>query len=47
MTVHNHLEVLDGDIRNIYLALSKQLVSLAQQKRPDRSYDEMKIELEN
>lgn len=47
MTVHNHLEVLDANIRNIYLALSKQLVNLAQQKHPERSYDEMKIELEN
>ena len=47
ITVHNHLNVLDKDIRDIYAALSKQLVDIAQKKHPDRNYDEMKKELEH
>ena len=47
ITVHNHLQVLDRDIRDIYAALSKQLVDIAQKKHPDRNYDEIKKELEH
>lgn len=45
VTVRKHLAVLDGNIRDIYLALSNQLVSLAEKKHPEQSYEKMKKEL--
>ncbi len=40
-TVKKHLQVLMGDEKEIYAALSKQLVGIAKKKHPDRSYEEM------
>lgn len=45
-TVQRHLQTLDGDIRSIYIALSKQLVHLAAIKHPERNYEEIERTLE-
>lgn len=47
LTVQKHLDVLGGDIRNIYISLSKELVALSEGKHPERNYEDMKKELEN
>ena len=40
-TVARHLEALTGDIRKIYLLLSRTLVDAAREKNPDRDYSEL------
>lgn len=45
-TIREHLEVLEGDTKEVYVALSKRLVDVAQRKHPDRVYDEILKELE-
>ncbi|MGN0658826.1 MAG: Rossmann-like and DUF2520 domain-containing protein [Emergencia sp.] len=44
-TVRRHMEVLPQEIRPVYQALSRQLVSLAERKHPDRNYEELEKEL--
>ena len=46
-TVEKHLSVLSGDEKQIYRLLSGRLVSVAEQKNPDRDYQRLKICLEN
>ena len=45
-TVRNHLSVLDGQARELYVQLSERLVRIAERKHPDRNYEELKKELE-
>ena len=45
-TVRNHLSVLDGEARELYVQLSERLVRIAERKHPDRNYEELKKELE-
>jgi predicted short-subunit dehydrogenase-like oxidoreductase (DUF2520 family) len=40
-TVHRHMEVLEGEEREIYRLLSKQLVKLSKEKHKERSYEKM------
>ncbi len=37
-TVEKHLQVLEGETKEIYRLLSKQLVNIAKRKNPDRDY---------
>lgn len=41
-TVTKHLDLLDGDDREIYRLLSLRLVSMAEQKHPDNDYTNLK-----
>lgn len=45
-TLRRHLEVLDEPYRGVYIALSKQLIELAERKHPERNYEELVKELE-
>lgn len=47
ITIKKHLDVLGGDVRDIYVSLSQQLVKLASKRHPDRDYAEMERILEN
>ncbi|MCR4845382.1 MAG: DUF2520 domain-containing protein [Eubacterium sp.] len=40
-TVRGHLEVLDEDKRELYIAASKEVIKLAKKKNPDKDYTEM------
>ena len=42
-TVEKHLAVLSGERREIYRLLSKHLISVAEQKNPDRDYGKVKL----
>ena len=41
-TVQRHLETLVGDDREIYRLLSLRLLTLAQEKHPDKDYTNLK-----
>ena len=41
LTVENHLDVLDGDNREIYSLLSKKALKIAKRKNSDRFYDKL------
>ncbi len=41
-TVSGHLDVLDGNKKELYIAASKEVLSLAEKKNPERDYGEMK-----
>lgn len=45
-TVRDHLKVLEGETKDVYISLTKRLVDIAQRKHPDRVYDEILKELE-
>ena len=40
-TVRGHLEVLDGNKKDLYITASKEVLKLAKKKNPDRDYTEM------
>ncbi|MBQ2642575.1 MAG: DUF2520 domain-containing protein [Eubacterium sp.] len=40
-TVEKHISVLDGERKEMYLALSKEVLRVAKEKNPDRDYSEM------
>ena len=40
-TVNAHLQTLSGDEREIYRLLTKEIVTLAKQKNPERDYEQM------
>ena len=46
-TVEKHLSVLTGETKEIYTALSRQLVRIAERKHPERNYEKLKKELGN
>ena len=46
-TVQRHLQVLEGDGKEIYLRLSEKVLDLAGRKNPGRDYTEMKKLLES
>ncbi len=41
-SVTNHIRSLEEPVRGLYKALSLQLIGIAEEKRPDRDYREMK-----
>lgn len=41
-TVKKHIDVLDGEMKNIYLMLSRRLLKIAERKNSDRSYEDLK-----
>ena len=45
-TVIKHLQVLDGDARNAYIAVSRCLVSVAEKKHGDRNYGKLREALD-
>lgn len=44
-TVRKHLDVLEGDMREQYIAVSKQVVKVAKRKNKDKDYTEIEKEL--
>ena len=40
-TVENHLRVLEGEQRTLYLRLSRKVLEIAEKKHPERDYTEM------
>ena len=40
-TVKGHLEVLEGNKKDLYIAASKEVLKIAKKKNPDRDYSEM------
>ncbi|MBR6770516.1 MAG: DUF2520 domain-containing protein [Lachnospiraceae bacterium] len=46
MTIEKHLAILEGEDREIYRLLSKQLVKIAKQKHPERDYEKLSTLLE-
>ncbi|MBR0146137.1 MAG: DUF2520 domain-containing protein [Eubacterium sp.] len=42
-TVRGHLAVLQGEQRDLYLRLSRQVLEIAEKKNPDRDYTELNI----
>lgn len=46
-TVRRHLQVLEGDRKEIYLHLSKKVLEIAGRKNPGRDYTEMKKIMES
>lgn len=46
-TVTKHLEVLEGEKREIYVLLSRRLLHVASMKNPNREYDDVNMVLED
>lgn len=44
-TVRNHIDILNGETRELYIILSKRLTEIAERKHPDRDYKQIKKEL--
>lgn len=47
LTVQKHLSVLDGEVKDIYIRLSEQLVKMASHRHPDRDYGSLERILED
>lgn len=47
LTIRNHLDCLDGSVKDIYIRLSEVLITVAKEKHPERDFSEVKKELKN